>query len=137
MRSNTATAAWLRPFFALGALLALLVLGGCGGGSGAPNNPFTPTPTTPGPLFLLPSVATVYSGTPATLTISGGAPPYRSFTSNATVLPVSQGSDSATIVLLPNPVSADTAVIVTAQDSIGQTATSNVTVRPAPLLNTL
>jgi len=137
MRSNPATAAWLRPFCALSALLVLLVLGGCGGGSGAPNNPFTPTPATPGPLFLLPAVATVYASTPATLTISGGAPPYRSFTSNASVLPISQSSDSATIVLLPTNVSADTVVVVTAQDSVGQTASSSITVKPAPIFGSL
>ncbi len=56
--------------------------GGCGGGSGAPNNPFAPGPPVIGPLFVLPPAATVYAHTPATLTVSGGAPPYSAFSSN-------------------------------------------------------
>lgn len=137
MYENRLTVARLRPLLAFCSILGFLLLGGCGGGSGAPNNPFTPTPTTPGPLFLLPDIVTVYSNTPATLTISGGAPPYRSFTSNAAVLPISQSADAATIVLLPTTVSGDTVVTVTAQDSFGQTVASSVTVKPAPIFNTL
>src|SRR3954447_11194337 len=137
MRSNPATAAWLRPFCALSALLMRLVLGGCGGGSGAPNNPFTPAPTTPGPLFVLPPTITAYSNTPLTLTISGGLFPYRSFSSNVAILPISQSIDSATIVLLPNDVSAPTAVTITTQDSAGQIASAIVTVTPASLFNSL
>ena len=127
----------LRPVVALFALVGLLALGGCGGGSGAPNNPFAPKPTTPGPLFLLPASATVYSHTPATLSVSGGAPPYLAFTSNASLLPVTQVVNGDTIVLLPNDVSTNTTVVITVQDSIGQTATSTVTVSPAPIFNTL
>jgi hypothetical protein len=40
-------------------------------------------------------------------------------------------------VLIPSEVAADTTVVITVQDAIGQTATSSVTVRPAPLFNTL
>src|SRR5438477_1520597 len=128
---------WIRPLVAIFTLAGIVVLAGCGGGSGAPNNPFAPGPPVIGPLFVLPSAATVYAHTPATLTVSGGSPPYQAFSSNSAILPVAQAVGSATIVLLPADVAADTVVIITVQDSIGQTAISTVTVSPAPLLNTL
>ena len=98
-------ASMLRPVLALLACAGLLTLAGCGGGSGAPNNPYAPGPVTPGPLFILPPSATVYTATPATLTISGGAPPYQAFSSNSTALPVTQAvsgsTKSLTAVLTP------------------------------------
>ena len=137
MAPNVINSNWLRPTLALCALAGLLALGGCGGGSGAPNNPFAPGPVTVGPLFVLPPTAVVYSHTPATLQVSGGATPYQAFSSNSAVLPVAQNVDTGVIVLVPGEVTADTPVIITVQDAIGQTATSSVTVRPAPLFNTL
>jgi len=137
MASNVLNNKWLRPVLALCALAGLLALGGCGGGSGAPNNPFAPVPPAPGPLFLLPPTDVVYSQTAATLQISGGAAPYSAFSSNPTVLPVSQNVTAGVVVLIPGIVAADTAVIITVQDAIGQTATTAVTVRPAPLFNSL
>jgi hypothetical protein len=119
------------------ALAGLLALGGCGGGSGAPNNPFAPGPVVVGPLFVLPGDAVVYSHTAATLQVSGGKTPYQAFSSNSAVLPVAQNVDTGVVVLIPGDVAADTPVIITVQDAIGQTATSSVTVRPAPLFNTL
>jgi hypothetical protein len=44
---------------------------------------------------------------------------------------------NGTIVLLPANVLADTAVLITAQDSAGTKATATVTVKPAPIFNTL
>jgi hypothetical protein len=137
MGQNRMNDRWLRPFLAILVLAGVTLLAGCGGGSGAPNNPFAPGPPVIGPLFVLPPAATVYAHTPATLTVTGGAPPYSAFSSNTTILPVAQAVGSGTIVLLPADVAADTVVIITVQDSIGQTATSTVTVRPAPLFNTL
>src|ERR1700674_1922162 len=137
MASNSMNNKWLRPVLALCALAGLLALGGCGGGSGAPNNPFAPGPIAVGPLFVLPPTAVVYSHTAATLQVSGGAAPYQAFSSNSAVLPVAQNVDTGIIVLIPSDVAADTAVVITVQDAIGQTATSAVTVRPAPLFNTL
>jgi len=127
----------MRILLALASMAGVLVLAGCGGGSGAPNNPFAPPPPVVGPLFVLPPTATVYSHTPATLTVSGGAAPYQAFSSNASILPVSQAVNAATVVLLPNDVAAPTAVTVTVQDSTGQTATATVTVSPAPIFGTL
>jgi hypothetical protein len=137
MASNSMNNTWLRPVLALCALAGLLVLSGCGGGSGAPNNPFAPKPVAVGPLFLLPPTAVVYAHTAATLQVSGGATPYQAFSSNSAVLPVAQAVDTGVIVLIPGDVAADTPVIITVQDAIGQTATSSITVRPAPLFNTL
>jgi len=137
MASNSMNHTWLRPILALCTLAALLVLSGCGGGSGAPNNPFAPGPVVVGPLFVLPPTAVVYSHTPATLQVSGGAPPYQAFSSNSAVLPVAQSVDTGVIVLIAGEVAADTSVVITVQDAIGQTATSAVTVRSAPLFNTL
>jgi len=127
---------WLRPAVALFALGGLLALGGCGGGSGAPNNPYAPGPSTPGPLSVLPAIVTAYSNTPVTLTISGGAPPYFVVSSNSAILPVASTSNG-TIVLLPGNVITDTTVTITVQDAIGQRATSTVTVKAAPIFNTL
>jgi hypothetical protein len=128
---------WLRPAAALFALAGLLALGGCGGGSGAPNNPYNPPPPPPGPVFVLPATLTAFSNTPTTLAISGGAAPFSVFSSNPSVLPVAQVSTNGDIVLLPGNVSADTTVLITVQDAIGQRASSSVTVRPAPIFNTL
>jgi hypothetical protein len=137
MSRNPMNTPWLRPIFALLAFAGLLALGGCGGGSGAPNNPFAPVTPAPGPLFVLPPAATVYSHTPATLTVSGGLAPYSAFSSNATIMPVAQSVNGSTVVLLANDVSADVTTVITIKDAIGQTATSTVTVRAAPIFNTL
>jgi hypothetical protein len=137
MAANCSTARWLRPIFVLLALTGLALLGGCGGGSGAPNNPFAPPPTTPGKPVILPATSVVYSNTPATLTVDGGVPPYLIVSSNTAILPVAQAVTTGTIVLLPANVLSNTAVVISAQDSIGQTASATVTVSPAPIFNTL
>src|SRR5437667_689787 len=134
MAQNFMTGRWLHPVLALFALAGLLVLGGCGGGSGAPNNPFAPSPTLPGPLVVLPDVIDIFPGTPTTLTVSGGTPPYSAFSSSPTILPVAQAVAGATIVLSAANVGADTPVTVTVQDSAGKSTTAAVTVHPALLL---
>jgi len=131
---------WLRPFAGVAALAGMLALSACGGGSGAPNNPYSPGPSVPGPISILPQSVTIYSGVPATLTISGGVPPYSAFSSNSTVLPVTQNVSGSTLLLLANGVGANTNVTIDVQDAAGDrtgTATSpsaSVTVSPAPLL---
>src|SRR5437016_8262457 len=137
MAPNRINARWLRFISALLAFATLAVLGGCGGGSGAPNNPFKPPPTTPGPLSILPSAVSVFSNRPATLTVVGGVPPYFVVSSNTAILPLGASVTNGTIVLLPANVLADTAVLITAQDSAGTRTTATVTVKPAPIFNTL
>jgi hypothetical protein len=73
---------------------------------------------------------------PVVLTIVGGVPPYRAFSTNGTVLPVAQTVAGNTVVLLASDVAGDTPVSVTVQDAIGQTAPVAVTVKGATLLNT-
>ena len=87
------------------------------------------------PLVLLPAALTAYAGTPATLTISGGAAPYRAFSTNASVLPVDASVSGNAIVLAANEVTTATAVQITVQDSVGTvSAPATITVQPAPLL---
>jgi hypothetical protein len=137
MVANFLTARWLRSIFALLALAGFAMLGGCGGGSGAPNNPFAPVPPAPTPVVFLPPVATVFSNTPATLIVEGGVPPYTIVSSNSAILPVAQSASAGVVVLLPVNVLSDTTVTITAQDSIGQTGTAAITVKAAPIFNTL
>jgi hypothetical protein len=134
---NDLTARWLRPALSLLALAGLAFLGGCGGGSGAPNNPYAAPPVTPTPVVILPSSSVAYSNNPTTLEISGGTPPYNVVSSNPAILPVAQSSTTGIIVLLPANVSTDTAVTITAQDALGQVASATVTVKAAPIFNTL
>jgi hypothetical protein len=130
--------AWLRPALAFFGIAGILLLAGCGGGSGAPNNPYTPPPPVIAPLLLLPSSLTVYAGTPATLTISGGVPPYRAFSTNASILPVAATVSGDTLVLAANNVTLPTTVAVTVQDFAGTVSpASTITVQPAPLLASL
>ena len=128
--------AWLRSATALFAAVGILALAGCGGGSGAPNNPYLPPPPVIPELQLLPVFATAYPGTPITLTVYGGVPPYRAFTTDSTVLPVNSAVSGDTIVVLPNPVVEQTVVRIGVQDAAGTVILrdSVITVNPAPLL---
>jgi hypothetical protein len=127
--------AWLRSALALFGIAGILLLAGCGGGSGAPNNPYLPPPPPIPPLLLLPSTLVVYAGTPATLTVSGGVPPYRAFSTDASILPVPANVSGDTIVLSANNVIANTVVAITVQDAAGTvSAPATISVRPAALL---
>jgi len=137
MAPNRLTVRWLRPAFATLAFAALAVLGGCGGGSGAPNNPYAPQPAAPGPILILPSAITVYSNTPASLTVTGGVPPYFVTSSDPTKLPLGSSTSTGTIVLLPTTVVASEAVTITITDSTGVQAQATATLQPAPIFNTL
>ena len=130
---NNRLTAWLRPVFALFALAGALALTGCGGGNGAPNNMFA-TGGVATPLAVLPATATVFSGVPSTLTITGGAGPFTAFSNNSAVLPVTQEVSGTSIPLLGASVAADETVQITIRDANGQTVTVPVTVKPSLLL---
>lgn len=137
MTENRLLALWQRSLASLVALAGVAVLSACGGGSGAPINVLNKTAT---PVVVLPSTIVAYSGVPTTLTVSGGTPPYRAFSSNSAVLPVTQSVPGSTIVLLAGNVAADADVTITVQDSSSTSTagtSATVTVRAAPLLNSL
>ncbi|HLX29357.1 MAG TPA: hypothetical protein VKV24_12815 [Casimicrobiaceae bacterium] len=125
--------AWLRPLLTLAAIAGVLSLAACGGGNGAPsqNNAVST------PLSVLPATASVYSGTPVTLTVSGGTPPYSAFSADQSILPVQQNVSGNSITIVPNQVTADTEVDVTIRDSKGVSATAALTVKAALLINSL
>ena len=136
MTENRLVAGWLRSITVLAAVAGTLGLSACGGGSGAPNNPFL------GPLTVLPNAIVAYSGVPTTLTISGGTGPYKAFSSNSAVLPVTQVVPGTTVLLLANNVNVDTDVTINIQETgtvqpVGVQVPVTVTVRAAPLLNSL
>jgi hypothetical protein len=129
-------AGWLRLVTGIAAAAGVLALSACGGGSGAPNNFFKSTMT------VLPVAGVAYSGVPTTLTISGGTGPFRATSSNSGVLPVLQNVQGRTVLLLASNVVDDTEVTVTVQDlgplqPVAPSMTSTITVRAAPLLNSL
>src|SRR4030095_8823182 len=86
---------------------------------------------------ILPATMTLFSGTPASLTVSGGTPPYRAFTTNPAVLPVAQAVVGGSLPLFAANVTVDTPVTISVLDADNKTASALVTVRPAPLLNSL
>jgi hypothetical protein len=133
MTENRHFAAWARTFAGLVALAGLIGLSGCGGGSGAPNNVFN----TPGALTLLPNPLTLYSGTPATVTIAGGQPPYTIVSSDSVALPVQTNVSGSTQTVFPNTVATATPVTLTALDALGAQTQSAVTIQPAPFINSL
>jgi hypothetical protein len=137
MLGNRLIAAWLRLVAGMLVVAGVATLSGCGGGNGAMNNPFEPVPAAPSPIFALPLTQTIYSHTPATVTVTGGVPPYFAFSGNSAVLPIQQAVSGNTILLVANDVATSTPVLITITDSIGQQTGANITVVPAPLLPNL
>jgi hypothetical protein len=131
MSKNRLTA-WLRPALTLFALAGIFTLAGCGGGNGAPNNPYNNGGGST-VLTVLPTSVSIYSGVPATLTITSGTGPFTAFSSDSTILPVSS-SVSNTVALLASNVSADQNVTITIRDATAQQVTVPVTVHPSLLL---
>jgi hypothetical protein len=125
--------AWLRPLLTLAALAGVLSLAACGGGNGSPAS-IGSTPSIP--LAVLPAAPTVYSGTPATLTVSGGQGPYALFSSDQSVLAVPVSTDGSFLVT-PGVVSTDTTVQITVRDARGTLFTIPVLVKAGLLVNSM
>ena len=126
MTETRLPAAWLRPLVALFALAGTAGALGAAAAAAAPRTiPTRPGPATPGPLVILPADSTVYSGIPATLTVTGGVPPYSPFSSNSAILPVTQTVAGSTVLLLAANVGPRHPVTITVQDAAGTTATSH------------
>lgn len=90
-----------------------------------------PGPATPPPaLTVLPSPVDIFAGIATQLTVAGGVPPYRAFSSNPTVLPVTPVVSGTTVNLIANDVAANTVVTVTIKDFVDQTTPVTVTVHP-------
>ena len=123
--------------------LASLITGCGGGGAVTPscndNNscPVVIVPVVIPPLVVNPSALNAYAGIPVVLTISSGVGPFQVFTSDATVLPVTQVVAGAAITLVPANVDADRAVTLTVRDAAGQTVTVAVTVKATPLIGVM
>jgi hypothetical protein len=128
--------AWLRPLLTLLAVAGVLSLAACGGGSGSPASINQPGPTPP-VITVQPSGITIFPGAPATLTITSGTAPFNVFSDTPSILPIAQSVTGNTIVLLANQVAADTTVNLTVTDASGQNTRVPVSVKPAPLFNTL
>jgi len=121
----------IRSLAAAALLSTLALLAGCGGGGA--KDPYSSTPTPP--LVVNPSTLNVYPGVPEVLTISSGVGPFQVFSSDATVLPVTQVVSGAAITLVANAIDgADRAVSITVRDAAGQSAVVAATVKPAPTL---
>ncbi len=125
--------AWLRPLLTLAALAGVLSLAACGGGNGSPSSAGS-TPNVA--LAVLPAAPTVYSGTPVTLTVSGGQGPFALSPSDQSVLAVPVSTDGS-FVITPGVVSTDTTVQVTVRDARGTLLTIPVVVKPGTLVNTM
>ncbi len=132
----------IKSLLSVAALATLSLLAGCGGGGAVTpsclDNNSCPVvvPPTP-PLVINPTALNAYAGSPVVVTISSGVGPFQVFTSDATVLPVTQVVSGASITLVPNAVNADQVVSLTVRDAAGQSAVIAVTVKPSPLLGSL
>jgi hypothetical protein len=127
--------AWLRPLLTLAGLAGVLSLAACGGGNGSPSEVINGGGNVAA-LAVLPAAPTVYSGTPETLTVSGGQGPYSVFSSDQTVLTVPSVTNG-TFTISPGVVAADTTVQVTVRDNRGTLLTIPVIVKAALLVNSL
>jgi hypothetical protein len=110
------------------------VLASCGSGAVGGNPPANDSLR----VTILPGDGTViYSGQPATFTLSGGTGAYIVSSSNPSVLPVDTAARNATsITVVANPVPADTAVTISVRDtSTALIATASVTVKPGTINN--
>ncbi len=120
---------------ALAAFASALALASCGGGGVSANpSPIVDSAT----LSILPGSAVMYPGLPTTFVLSGGTGAYIIASSNQAVIPVAGGVTGRSVTLVPNPVTADTSVVLTVRDT-GSAApvSATVTVKQGTLNNDL
>ena len=86
-------------------------------------------------LAVSPSTAVLFADLPTTFTVTGGRPGYTAFSSNSAILPVTTTITGTTFSVVPNAVSADTAVDITVRDTANTAVTAKATVKPSALLN--
>lgn len=90
-----------------------------------------PGPSSPPPaLTVLPNPVSVYSNVASMLSVTGGVPPYKAFSSNSNFLPVSASVSNNALMLLAADVSATQTVTVTIQDAVNQQVPVTVTILP-------
>jgi hypothetical protein len=135
----SSTGSWAKRA-AIGAIFGAIgaMLSSCGGGGVSSTTAATPVVI---PLQVLPASATVFPGVPTDFSVSGGTPPYTTFTDNNVVIsapPItgSTGSGFKFTVIAQN-VNADTPVNVTVRDVVGATLQAGLTVKPTTLNNTV
>jgi len=113
-------------------LTSLVVVGSCG--SGAVGTPVVD----PTQILIQPVDATLYSGLPTTFTVTGGTGTYIVSSSNQAIIPVSGLQTTGSFTVIPNPVTADTVLNITARDT-GATppVIVTVTVKPGTVSNNI
>jgi hypothetical protein len=84
--------------------------------------------TPPPALVVLPTTLEVFPNTPTQLLVNGGVAPFRAFSSNPAILPVTLAVTGNIVPLLANAPATNTTVMVTVQDAVGQTAVVDVLV---------
>ncbi len=133
----TATTDRFLAVFARLAAAAALAAGvaSCGGSVSANPSPIV----TDTAISILPGTGTtMYSGLPTTFVLSGGTGAYIVTSNNQAVLPIAGGVTGRSVTLVPNPVTADTTVTLTARDTGSATpVTATVTVRPGTVGNSV
>ena len=86
-------------------------------------------------LAISPPTVNVFADLPTTFTVTGGRPGYTATSSNGVVLPVTATITGSTFSVVPNAVTADTAVDITVRDAANTAVTAKATVKPSALLN--
>ena len=86
-------------------------------------------------LAISPSTVNLFADLPTTFTVTGGRPGYTATSSNGVVLPVTATITGSTFSVVPNAVTADTAVDITVRDAANTAVTAKATVKPSALLN--
>ncbi len=130
IRLPTCLAAAFAPVLSLA--LIVVTTAGCGGGAVTDNTPVAPTP-----ISITPATATLYSGLPATFTVTGGNGNYTIASSDQLAVPLAGGVAAGALTVVPGAVSTDTPVTLTVRDSVGSQVSAALTVKPRTVTNVI